>query len=202
VHDLTCDEVRDAAPPFALDILEPSERADVAAHLVRCPTCRQEVTAMQESATRLLDLDYYYQSDGDGQLRPGRKRLRLVLTLAAVAVLLVGTTLGPTIGAAGRDAPVAQATAALLQTNQAVGTINFYASHKPAVELAVRGLVAKGWLRCVLVDVDGRAVALGSFKLYEGSGYWGTTTRVDPARVASFELIDTSGRLVASAVVS
>ena len=44
--DLTCAEVREAAAEFALDILEPAERSALAAHLLRCPACREEVDAM------------------------------------------------------------------------------------------------------------------------------------------------------------
>jgi hypothetical protein len=243
VHDLTCDEVQDAAPQFALDILEPSARADVAAHLIRCPGCREDVSEMQESAARLLDLsevpptgpagsrpggtvpggprpalpasgeryfDEYFLGDeyfgpgpgasaaGEG-VRPGRRRVRLVITLAAVAALVVGTALGPELSRPlGRPA-VPLASAQLLQTTRAVGTVNFYAHHTPAVELAVKGVAAKGWLTCELVGLDGTVVALGSFKLYEGSGYWGSTTRLDPTRVASIDLVDAAGHLVAAA---
>ncbi len=62
VHDLTCSEVQDRAPSFALDILEPQARADVAAHLLRCTGCAREVSGMQQSAAELLSLD----AAGDG----------------------------------------------------------------------------------------------------------------------------------------
>ncbi len=54
--DLTCAEARDLAAEFALDILEPEERSAVAAHLLRCPTCRAEVSGMEVVSERLLDL--------------------------------------------------------------------------------------------------------------------------------------------------
>jgi hypothetical protein len=247
VNELTCDEVQYAAPQFALDILEAGARAEVAAHLIRCPGCREQVSGMQESAARLLDLrdvpgvdhpsvvdlpndrdlpdhsdrfdridyadhsdrfDYfdYFDCVDDPEafgVRPGRRRLRVVVTLAAVAVLFVGTTLGPELGQRARSSvPATLATATLLQANRAVGTVNFYARHTPTVELVVRGVSAKGWLRCELVALDGEVVALGSFKLHEGSGYWGSSTKLDPSKAAGFDLVDTSGRLVASGQVA
>lgn len=236
MHELTCDEVQDAAPQFALDILEPSARADVAAHLVRCPGCREEVTDMQASAARLLDLkdqtelgpeqwvsegrppdrdasdlfvpdgylaDYPLDGDPDSPRVPiGRRRLRVVITLTAVAALFIGTALGPELSRPASSPPRPLASAQLLQANRAVGMVNFYVRHLPAIELAVRGVTASGRLTCVLVGLDGRPVEVGSFKLFEGSGYWGYSTRIDPSLVASFELVDSSGRVVASALMS
>jgi hypothetical protein len=80
-----------------------------------------------------------------------------------------------------------------------VGTVNFYRHHVPAVELAVKGLSAKGRMTCEVVGVDGTVVAIGSFKLYEGSGYWASSTSHDPSRLASFDLVDSAGRVVAVA---
>lgn len=54
--DLTCADARDLAAEFALDILEPEERSAVAAHLLRCPSCRAEVANMEVVSERLLDL--------------------------------------------------------------------------------------------------------------------------------------------------
>ncbi len=54
--ELTCTQVRDAAAEYALDILEPGERSGIAAHLLRCPACREDVESMSGVATRLLEL--------------------------------------------------------------------------------------------------------------------------------------------------
>jgi hypothetical protein len=52
----TCADVQDVAAEFALDILPGAERSAVAAHLLRCPTCRQEVESLAEVGDRLLEL--------------------------------------------------------------------------------------------------------------------------------------------------
>ncbi len=56
MNELTCAQVREEAAEFALDILEPAERSVLAAHLLRCPACREEVDAMCGVATRLIEL--------------------------------------------------------------------------------------------------------------------------------------------------
>jgi len=56
MSQLTCAEVRESVPELALDILEPGERAAVAAHLAHCPACQGEVDAMVAVGARLLDL--------------------------------------------------------------------------------------------------------------------------------------------------
>ncbi|MDA8046178.1 MAG: hypothetical protein M0Z30_13225 [Actinomycetota bacterium] len=56
MRNLTVPEVADSAPGFALDILDPATRSEVAAHLIRCDGCRETVTSMQCSAAELLDL--------------------------------------------------------------------------------------------------------------------------------------------------
>jgi hypothetical protein len=56
VTELTCVQVREEAAEFALDILEPEARSLLAAHLLRCQACREEVDAMCGVATRLIEL--------------------------------------------------------------------------------------------------------------------------------------------------
>jgi hypothetical protein len=53
---LTCVETREAAAEFALGILDPAHRDEVARHLCRCHDCRVEVAGLTEVALRLLDV--------------------------------------------------------------------------------------------------------------------------------------------------
>ncbi|HET9076630.1 MAG TPA: hypothetical protein VFN68_06845 [Acidimicrobiales bacterium] len=209
MHDLTCAEVLDAAPPFALDILEPSRRSLVAAHLIRCPECRDTVTGMQASAAALLDLDGADWSrpcearpvpDGPpaAGLRPGRRRVRLVMTVAAATLLVVGSAFGSGMGGTGRHSPTPVTRAPLLEGGRTVGYVNFYSGRSPALDLQVAGVAAHGSVTCETVGLDGTVTRLGSFGLYQGHGYWATTTPVDPSGVSSVVLVDGQGRTLAS----
>lgn len=247
MHHLTCDEVQDAAPRFALDILDARARASVAAHLLRCPACRVEVSDMQESAARLLDLG----PDAAGDARPwesaagwraanaspvgqpppdgpewgeadragwdwagapagttgdpgavpaGRRRLRLVLTLAAAALLMVGTTLGPEFEQSRAGTGQVLGQAALLDGGRPVGMVYFYAGSKPAIELEVAGLDTSR-LTCETVAVDGTVVRLGQFRLYGGRAAWAAAESTPLTRLSSVVLLDDGGHLVAQAAV-
>lgn len=245
MHDLTCDEVADAAPRFALDILEPQARADVAAHLLRCPACRVEVTGMQASAARLLDVGRNdrtgppwaeepfgppgwpgarpadsWPADGDladgdladsdpadrgrgapGRVAPGRRRLRLVITMAAAALLMVGTTFGPEIEQASSRTATLVARAGIMAGDRQVGTVSIYAGSTPALEIVVEGMAGPR-LTCESVGVDGRVATLGTFQLYSGRATWATGYRPSSVALADVLLLDGSGHVVARAALS
>lgn len=52
---LTCDEVRDLAPMFVLDALEPAEMAAVREHLADCTDAHLELLELGEAATALVE---------------------------------------------------------------------------------------------------------------------------------------------------
>jgi hypothetical protein len=209
VSDLTCREVADSAPGFALDILDPSARAQVAAHLIRCAGCRETVTGMQDSAARLLDLgagwgeetewpDWPEQADLP-PVRPARRRLRLVTTMAAVAVLLVGTTLGPEIEQAASTSERPVATAVIMSGGQAVGSVHLYGGPVPAIGIQVTHLPVAGPLNVLLVSRDGRSHRLGRLQLAGGAGSWVGPDPVPAAEVNGLALVDGTGNDVAFA---
>lgn len=197
--ELTCVEVQDAAPEFALDILAPGRRAELEAHLDRCSACRTSIDGMCRSAQHLLDIDSYDHSGR--RAYPARKRFRVVTTLAAAAVLMLGSTLGSTLvqTTAGKT-PVASAE--LLQNGQAVGVVAFYAGTRPSVVLEVKGLTASGKVTFEVQAVDGSVTRLGDFKLYSGAGSWASSARLNPGKLSAVALIDAQGHVVAQASVS
>lgn len=212
MHDLTCAEVFDAAPQFALDILEASRRSEVAAHLIRCPGCREAVAGMQASAAELLDLDGaswgrvpVVEPAGavPAPLRPGRRRFRLVVTMAAAAALMMGSALGPEIeAAASHHRPAPTARAELLDGSVAVGYVDFYAGRRPALDVQVTRGPHSGRVVFETLNLDGTVTPLGSFGLYDGRGYWSMASPLDLARVSSLALVDPQGRVLASASLS
>lgn len=219
MHQYTCDEVTDAAPRFALDILEPDARAGVAAHLLRCPPCRARVSGMEESAARLLDLsgpdpgpgagwgdrleDPYPAGVGDGagtQVRPGRRRLRTVLTLAAATVLAVGSTFGPEIEQASSRTGSLAGRAAIMADGRRVGTASLYAGPTPTVEVQLQG-ISGSHLTCEVVTTDGTATTLGRIDVRHGRATWVAGYRSGPAPLTGLLLLDPDGHVVAQAVL-
>lgn len=208
VGDFSCREVTDSAPAFALDILEPNARARVAAHLIRCPECRETVTDMQDSAARLLDLgepwmeEAWPDEDGAIDSRPPRRRLRVVLSLAAAAMLLVGSTLGPELETAARGPDKPVASAVLLSAGQPVGAVRFYSGTRAGVEIEVRGLAGKGSMSVVLVTREGRARQIGQLVVTKGQAGWFGAEPVALADVEGLVLLDANRNQVASAALA
>jgi hypothetical protein len=203
VRDLTCHEVTDSAPGFALDILEPGARARVAAHLLRCTDCRETVSDMQDSAARLLDVGGDTGAGWDEPewpleaelpaARPGRRRLRMVVTLAAVALLIVGTTVGPELEQASSRPEKPVASAVLMAGNQPVGSVHVY------TQLA--GRAVGGRLDVVLLARDGSAHRVGTIQVFKGQAGWLGPDPVAQANLTGLVLVDSSRHEVASASV-
>lgn len=212
---MTCAEVVDAAPQFALDILDPPARSDVAAHLLRCPACRDTVSGMQESAAALLDLDGADWTrpmlepspvagciDRCGPAHPARsrrRRVRLVVTMATAAMLMVASAFGPELEASNHRPSAPLARAPLVTGEETVGYVNFYPGHTPTLDLEVEAPAVKGPVYCETVGTDGTIDRLGSFGLYDGRGYWSLNRPLDLGRLSSLVLVDEHGSLLASA---
>lgn len=230
--DFSCRDVSDSAPAFALDILEPTARARVAAHLIRCPDCRETVSGMQDSAARLLDLDEPWAEsdmwgaygrdddrladrpfddgpyddapfdDGSFDDRPPRRRLRVALSLAAATVLLVGSTLGPELEQAARTPANPVASAVLLAAGQPVGAVRFYTGTNAGVEVEVRGLPGKGSMSVVLVTREGSSRRIGQMVVSKGQAGWFGADPVALTDIEGVVLLDSKSNQVASADLS
>jgi hypothetical protein len=208
MHEMTCVDVRDAAAEYALDIIDPAERSAVAAHILRCPECRQEVESMRESAERLLDLvpgtepplgfdDRVLERVG-APIGPARRRFRLIATLAAAALLIVGTTFGAELDHSGHSTRPTLAAADFVHQGHAVGEVYLYAGQPPWLEMSVKDMPVKGKVTCELLTSSG-IVPLGSFSLNHGSGYWGASDRSGFTGVTGVQIIDDSGQVLATA---
>ncbi len=214
MRDLTCLEVADSAPGFALDILEPETRSRVAAHLLRCEACRRSVTDMQESAAQLLDTvdsraETFRWDDVDWAsedfapvVRPARRRFRMVVCAAAAAVLFVGTTLGPEITQAARPAEQPSVSAVLMAGDRAVGSVRFYADRTATVDLQVDHLPAVGNLAIVVNASDGSARQIGRFQVSHGRAAWVGHYPAGAARPTGVVLLDSTLHQVAAAALS
>jgi hypothetical protein len=208
---MTCAEVRDAAAEYALDIIEPAERAAVAAHLIRCPVCRRELQAMQESATRLLDLvpgtepplgfDERVMHRLGAAMRPARHRFRMIATLAAAVLLVVGSTFGVELTQSGTNTRRVLAATPFLSNGTPVGEVDMYAGNPPGLDMWVRGMSVRGRITCVVVT-DAGATNIGSFVLHHGEAYWNVPDKAVLSGLSGVQLLDETGHVVASASFS
>ncbi len=238
MRPLSCLEVTNSAPGFALDILDPATRAQVAAHLLRCDDCRRRVTSMQSAAAELLDLnrgdgppsgwraeswsagwsgdphdhsdwaapedaDWLEGSDGSTPARrPVRRRLRTVLSVAAAALLVVGTTLGPELEQAASHPENPTVTVRLMAAGSAVGTVALFTGAVEAIDVAVEGLSESGTMDILVVDRSGTATSVGQIEVSRSRGAWLGHPPVLLGSLTSLVLVDDQRREVASAALA
>ncbi len=219
MRKMSCEEVHEAIPQFALDILPSGIRALVASHLLRCPTCRIEMAGAQKSAAELLagpipsydsgdEEDYYDDFDPvspeeDWHPSPRRSRLRMVVTIAAAGLLIVGTTLGPELSQAysARAVPIAQTP--LLSANETtVGYVYIFAGSSHEVEVRVLEVVGVSRLFVELLGAGGSTIGSGQFSVVSGHGAWAESMSSHASKLAEVVVLDTSGKQVASAMVA
>jgi hypothetical protein len=220
--DLTCARARDAAAEYALDILDADERSALAAHLLRCPSCRAEVDAMSGVATRLIELvpgtepplgfDQRVMTrvrditpTGSRRLVPLRtRRARLLAGIAAVAaaVALVFGSVGWLMGHSSHSASQHTLSDAVFhQGGRDVGEVYVYRDAREPMWLTMKVHDVKGGpaVTCELVAADGRTTPVGSFDLVDGSGSWGAPDPGGLAGITGARLLDRHGRLLATA---
>lgn len=234
---MSCEEVRDAIPQFALDILGSQTRASVAAHLLRCAACRGEVAAAQESADRLLsgtdpfgdgdehqswydehelwhtDQPEWSDEEACDTLRglepqesgvgPTRSRLRMVITIAAAGLLIIGTTFGPELSSSSNSRVVPVAQAQLLTANsQSVGYVYFLGGKHNDIEVQAVGVQGVSRLTLELVGTTGELVRVGQFPVVAGKASWAAPSSLSASDVAEVVILDPAGAKVATALVA
>ena len=229
--DLTCDEVRDLAAEFALDILDSEDRSAVAAHLLRCPACRADVAGMEMVSERLLDLVpgtepplgfdrrvlARVQSGPAGAGRDAerygpvaglrgfvRRRPRLAVVVGALsAAAAVGFgSIGWMAGQSDhRTQPRVMLSAAFRQAGHNVGEVYAYAGHPEWLEMTIDAGGSAGHLICEVVQRDGSIQVLGSFDLVGGRATWGAPDPSGVNGMTGVRLVDSQGHVVATATM-
>jgi len=146
-----------------------------------------------------------------GRGRSGRSGRRLAprarVALAAVAVAAAGVGLG--LEVAPRPAPSVAAIGHVRFSSLHAGSGRASSSDAAAGEVVITGgrpswllmtvdIRATGWVTCEVV-VNGRQVPVGTFELYNGRGSWTARLRQSGAAITSARIVDSSGRVLASA---
>jgi anti-sigma-K factor RskA len=145
------------------------------------------------------------QPDGASrQPRPARQVgwSRRVLAAAAVVVAVIAgglATWGLGIGASS-PASTSLASATLLSTShQTVGKVFLYQGSPRWLYMSVDMPSGDGTVLCQVVSRDGHVTTVGSFRLADGHGYWGSPATGAPGQLTSARLVTINGTVLATA---
>jgi anti-sigma-K factor RskA len=134
----------------------------------------------------------------------GRPR-RLVAAAAAAAVIVAGLG-GWGLRAATSSPPASALSSATLltATHQSAGQIYLYDSGSRWLYMSVNigpggGAAANGTVLCQVVGPDGHVTTIGSFRLTNGYGYWGSPDPATDGPPAGARLVTTTGAILATA---
>jgi hypothetical protein len=208
VIELTCDEVRESAAEFALDILPSGVRSAVAAHMLRCPACREEIDEMEKIGWRLLDVvpgtepPLGFDRRVLARVQPERPRRRFVraaITVAAAAVIAVAATIGAVdTGRSSHAGRTILASAILQNGSRQIGEVYVYAGKPPWIGMSIKSVTVKGKVICEIIGMDGKVTKLGSFPVVHGGGSWFAPDPAASAGLVGVRLVDSSGQTVAA----
>jgi hypothetical protein len=127
---------------------------------------------------------------------------RRSLAAAAVAVAVVVGGLGGWGLAVGTSAPAsATLSSATLQSasHQTVGKVFLYQGSPRWLYMSVDMPSGDGTVLCQVVGPDGHVTTVGSFRLADGHGYWGSPATGASGQLTGARLITTNGTVLATA---
>jgi hypothetical protein len=143
-----------------------------------------------------------------GARRVVRSRPAMAVAAVALAILLAfgGGWLLRTNrsvdhgGGVGVDR-TASTSATLMSGRRPVGRLVLSGAHPDWLTVSVRHLAGSPTVECMVMTTTGHMMTVGTFSLASGSGTWSAPLPVAPAAVAGATLLDTHGRVVATAQV-
>jgi hypothetical protein len=130
--------------------------------------------------------------------RPGRMRRVLAATAVAVAVIAAGLG-GWRIGVGSAPA-ASQLTSATLTsaTSQHVGQVFYFSGDPGWLYMSVDLGSGSGTVTCQVIDADGRVTTIGSFRLADGYGAWGSPDPGDVGKLTGARLVSPDGTVLAT----
>ena len=204
--ELTCEQARDLAPEYGLGILEPDERAAMAAHVLRCPECPRETEEFARLGDDLMEVIPAAEPPPgfDGRvlasLQAPRRRLRKRVLATGGGALAAAAATATVLVLTSNGHHQQNIRADLVASGRPVGS--FYTDGKPTyLWMTVDRLGASGTVSCQIVEADGKLVTLGSFDVVNGSGSWATPEPAGLGRISSARLVAADGRILAQATV-
>jgi hypothetical protein len=138
-----------------------------------------------------------------GSAGPGRPRRLLAAAATAVAVIVAGLG-GWGLRTATSSPPSSPLSSAVLLTasHQSAGTIYFYDSGSRWLYMSVNlgpGAAQNGTVLCQVEGPDGHITTIGSFRLTDGYGYWGSPDPATNGPLTGARLVTPTGAILATA---
>ena len=230
LNGMSCAEFHDSAAELALGVLTGRERAEALAHLDYCEACREHVRSLTVTSEKMLSLLPTAEPragfetrvmDRLGLAAPapqplrhrGRRRTwghglspRRVLAAAAVVVALLGAALGGW-GVHATATPGGQFVADDGQDDrhrrpQPVGRVFMYNGESRWMYMSVDLESGNDTVICQLVSADGHITTVGSFRLTDGYGSWGSPAWTGDGPPVGARLVTANGTVLAAATFS
>jgi hypothetical protein len=138
-----------------------------------------------------------------GPDQPGQlSRTRRMFAVAAVAVAVVAGGLGGWALRNGASSPAGtplHSAALESATHQAVGKIYLYQGRPQWLYMSVNMNSGQETVICQVRDRDGHVTTVGSFRLTNGYGHWGSPAPGKPGSLTGARLVTASGTVLATA---
>jgi anti-sigma-K factor RskA len=230
LNSMSCAEFHDSAAELALGVLTGRERAEALAHLDHCEACREHVRQLATIGEEVLGLLPFAEPPAGFEtrvmdrlglaapapqpLRPRSQRPawghrfspRRVLAAAAVVVALLGAALGGW-GLHASTAPAASsaltsATMVAADDHSNVGEVYVYSGDQHWMYMTVDLESGNDTVICQLVGPDGHITTVGSFRLADGYGSWGSPAWTDNGPPVGARLVTANGTVLATATFS
>jgi hypothetical protein len=133
-----------------------------------------------------------------GPRRPGR--MRRVLAAAAVCLAVVAAGLGGWRAGVASAPAASQLTSASLMstTSQPAGKVFYYTGDPGWLYMSVDLGSGNGTVTCQVIGADGRVTTIGSFRLADGYGAWGSPDPGDLGKLTGARLVSASGTVLAA----
>ena len=210
-----CAGVRDDLSEFALGILAGRDRSRVLDHVATCSSCHHEIESLAALADSLVELapsaeapvgfesrllERYHSQHRRRQRPKGR-----LLALTGAALLLVAS--GFALGGLSSRRPDTSSSAAPLSANltsqgRNVGQV-WVSSETPAwIYMSLDDANWSGTAWCRVTLRGGRILDVGAFSVNHGYGAWAAHLDVARTALASAQVTDGSGRVLASVSLS
>ncbi|MBV8993011.1 MAG: hypothetical protein JO287_04755 [Pseudonocardiales bacterium] len=212
---MSCRQCREVAAELALNVLPAGERVGVLAHLDACAGCRDTVSAMTDTADRLVELlpdaepPVGFEHRVMTALAPTRRARRRWVPAAVVLLAIALAGGGWIAGRAYHKVPPTESDAqAGLRTvmfaplttgGRQVGQAYVYPGQASWIYLSLDDNDIGGTIRCELVRRDGSTTPVGTFTVTSDHRAWATPVAVDRDTLSTARLISSSGLTVATA---
>jgi anti-sigma-K factor RskA len=216
LNGMSCAEFHDSAAELALGVLTGRERAEALAHLDYCEACREHVRSLTVTSEKMLSLlptaeppagfetrvmdRLGLTAPAPQPLRHRRRRPawghgfspRRALAAAAVVVGLLAAALGGW----GLHATVTPTASSSLTTGKLIATDD----HSQVGRVFMYNGESR-WI-CQLVAADGHITTVGSFRLTDGYGSWGSPAWTGDGPPVGARLVTANGTVLATATFS